>query len=96
MIQAAEKRAEVVTVVTLATQSFGTENVARLAPRSLLLIHGDADKILTPRCSEEIYRRAAGPRELHLLSGAGHVLDEAADKVHYLLRHWLVERLGAP
>ncbi len=93
VIQAAEKRADVVTVVALAPQLFGTQQVDRLAPRSLLLIHGAADAVLAPYCSEDIYRRATGAKELHILAGAGHMLDEAADTIHYLTRHWLLKHL---
>jgi alpha/beta superfamily hydrolase len=83
------------TVVTLATQAWGTDNVAHL-PRdcSLLCVHGVADDVLPPACSEQVYERAHDPKRLVLLSRAGHVLDEAADEVHRLALDWLVKELA--
>lgn len=83
------------TVVTLATQSWGTDHVAHL-PRdcSLLCVHGVADDVLPPACSEQVYERAHDPKRLVLLSRAGHVLDEAADEVHRLVHDWLLKELA--
>ncbi|MCO5166690.1 MAG: alpha/beta hydrolase [Planctomycetes bacterium] len=83
------------TVVTLATQSWGTDRVAHLPGEcSLLCVHGVQDDVLPPACSEQVYERAHDPRRLVLLSRAGHVLDEAADEVHGLVRDWLVKELA--
>lgn len=82
------------TVVTLATQSWGTDRVAHLPDGcSLLCVHGIKDDVLPPACSEQVYERAHDPRRLVLLSRAGHVLDEAADEVRDLVRDWLVKAL---
>lgn len=87
--------AQVTTVVTLSTQSYGTETVDDLAPRPILLIHGTADEVLPPGCSVVTWRRARPPKELRLINGARHVLDEAAGEVHDLVRAWLVRHLGS-
>lgn len=83
------------TVVTLATQSWGTERVAHLpAACSLLLVHGMSDDLLPPRCSELVYERAHEPKRLVLLARAGHTLDDAADEVRRLVTEWLGEALA--
>jgi fermentation-respiration switch protein FrsA (DUF1100 family) len=46
--------------------------VARIAPRPLLLIHGLNDLTIAPRESERLYAAAGEPKELWLVEGAGH------------------------
>lgn len=94
VIRAAVRRPEVAAVATLATQSYGTEAVPMVAPRPLLLIHGMADEILPAACSIATFRRAAEPRELRLIEGASHGLDEVADDVYALLCEWLVRTVA--
>jgi pimeloyl-ACP methyl ester carboxylesterase len=81
VIQAAAAHETVRAVVTLATQSHGTEPAARLGPRcALLLIHGADDRVVPASVSESVYRRAKEPKRLVLCEGAGHNLDEAAEE----------------
>ncbi|MFY0563703.1 hypothetical protein ACN28E_07645 [Archangium lansingense] len=82
-------------LVGLASQSYGTEAVSQLSPRSLLLIHGLSDAVLPPSCSLSIHERARGRKELELVQGAGHVLDEAAERVFTRVRDWLLQELRA-
>jgi pimeloyl-ACP methyl ester carboxylesterase len=89
VIQAALDLPEVVTVVALASQSLGTERCAELSPRSLLLVHGSADAVLSPDCSRRIYEQAEAPKELLVLEGTGHSLDESSADVLSLVRDWL-------
>lgn len=84
---------EVATVVALATQGYGTDRVGDLAPRPLLLIHGSEDEVLLPFCSIDVYRRAREPKELKIIKGAGHVLDEGAEEVYSSVVQWLHRRL---
>ncbi|WP_043432525.1 alpha/beta hydrolase [Cystobacter fuscus] len=93
MIRAGVRSAWVKTVVGLAPQSYGTEPVPELHPRSLLLVHGTSDTVLPPRCSQSIHERARGHKELELIPGAGHVLNEAAEPVFTRVRDWLVHEL---
>jgi alpha-beta hydrolase superfamily lysophospholipase len=96
VIQAAAAAGAVRAVVALATQSHGTEPAARLGPRcALLLVHGTADRVLPPSCSESVYRRAKEPKRLVLPEGAGHKLDEAADAVAGEVLGWADTRLLA-
>jgi hypothetical protein len=94
VIQAASQAEDVRTVITLATQSYGADPVPDLATRcSILLLHGTDDPILTPLCSERIYKLALEPKHLILYPGATHGLDEVADQVHQVVRNWLVKQL---
>ena len=82
-------------VVTLATQSYGTEGVSRLKEGScpILLIHGNNDNVLPPYCSHYIYNNANEPKKLILYDNASHSLGEVADKVFQTVHDWLLENL---
>lgn len=84
---------EAATVVALSTQSYGTDRVDALAPRPVLFIHGSEDEVLPPFCSIDTYRRAGEPKELKIIKGAGHVLDEAGEEVNSLVIDWLRRHL---
>ena len=74
-------------VVALSTQVPGTELVDRLAGTPILLIHGENDGVLPDLCSRNVYERASDPKELVLLPGEGHLLENAGPQ--------LVERITA-
>ena len=96
VIQAAAASPLVRTVVALATQSYGTDVVRDLAPRcAVLLIHGTHDQVLAPINAELVYRLAGEPKQVVLLEGAGHVLDEAAQEVYRSTRAWILRYLDA-
>lgn len=80
-------------VVPMSTQTYGTGLAFQLAPRAMLLIHGTADEVLADDCSRNVFARAGEPKQLVLLPGAGHGLDEAREEVLDLLTGWLTERL---
>lgn len=92
VIAAAAQAPDVVAVVTLSTQSYGTEAVAELRC-PILLVHGTADAVLPHQASEHVARRAGGPTDVVLLDGIGHDLIEFEGLVHATVRDWLVERL---
>ncbi len=95
VVQAGALLTSVRTVVTLATQSYGTDPVRDLAPRSsLLLVHGEADVVLPPFSSVNVHARARGRKRLVLYEGAGHGLDEVAEEVEGLVREWILAELG--
>jgi hypothetical protein len=81
-------------VVPMSTQSYGVESAAELSPRSLLLIHGTDDEILSYQCSRYVYRIAHEPKELRLFEGARHGLDEAREEILGLLVTWIPEKLS--
>jgi dipeptidyl aminopeptidase/acylaminoacyl peptidase len=64
-----------------------------VAPRPLLIIHGEQDRRLPPDCSRYVYRIAGEPKELVILPGARHSLRQGREELRRLLRRWLVEKL---
>jgi fermentation-respiration switch protein FrsA (DUF1100 family) len=46
--------------------------IGRLAPRPVLLVHGQADRLVPPQEAEHLFERAGSPRRLELLPGVGH------------------------
>lgn len=60
--------------------------VGRIAPRPLLLIHGETDQAVPPSHARDLYEAAGEPRQLWLVPGAGHVGAYFADRDHYLDR----------
>jgi len=92
-IQAGTLSKSVKAVIGLASQTAGARNVARLAPRPLLLIHGERDRNLSPECSEYIYEWAKEPKELKILKNNGHFLREAHNELLVWIRDWLQDKL---
>lgn len=93
VIRAAVEEPSVETVITLATQGFGTEAVDQFE-KPLLLLHGMDDQILPPFCSEHVFARAGPRAELRRFDAANHGLDEVAEDVREQVMRWLVEKLG--
>ena len=57
--------------------------VDRLAPRPLLVLHGEDDPIVPPQNGYELYAAAGEPRFLHLIKGGDHEPDHAhTEEVH--------------
>ena len=48
------------------------EVVGRIAPRPLLLMHGDADRVIPLRHSRELFARAGEPKQIWVAEGARH------------------------
>lgn len=46
--------------------------VQKIAPRPILLMHGDSDEVVPQSHSEQLYRAAASPKELWICDGAFH------------------------
>jgi pimeloyl-ACP methyl ester carboxylesterase len=93
-IQAAASNPAVRAVVAISTQETGTGPISGLAGRAaVLLVHGDADPVLSHRFSEEVYRRAGEPRRLVIYEGAGHILDEVAESLYVEVKAWLLKHL---
>ena len=89
VITAGAQSAAVVAVATLSSQNAYTELASELAPRPLLLIHGTADRVLSPACSRDIYARAGQPRQLLLYEDCDHGLDECREQVDADLLAWI-------
>lgn len=88
-ILAAPFSANVVAVAGMSGQNVAFMNVAQVAPRPLLLIHGLNDTHLPPAGSKVLYDLANKPKELVLLNGGSHSLNEHAQELRTLLRDWL-------
>lgn len=93
-IQAGTMSREVKAVVGLASQTYGAQRVAELAPRPLLLIHGERDRNLSVNCSKYIYQWAEEPKELSILKNNGHFLREAHRELLTVIRDWLIDKFG--
>ncbi|MDZ7958086.1 MAG: dienelactone hydrolase family protein [Aulosira sp. DedQUE10] len=95
VIQAAAQSPNVYTVVTLATQAYGTDPASELATRcSLLLLHGLNDEILSPYCSQTVYQKALQPKQIILYPNAKHGLYEVADEVYQIVQDWIIKQLN--
>lgn len=93
-IQAAAGDEAVRTVVTLATQGYGTDAVVELGDRcSLLAVHGAHDEVLSDVCSRRVAAAHGGRSRLAVVD-AGHVLDEVADELREVVLAWLVAELA--
>lgn len=92
---AASNRGAVCTVVALATQGHGTEPVKDLSC-PILLIHGEADEILSPATTMHVHRIARTAKKLVLMPGSGHCLDETSEAVCREVRDWVKKELLAP
>ena len=94
VIAAAPLSDAVVTVVGLASQTYGAQFANKVSPRPLLLVHGEDDTRLGPHCSKFINDIAEEPKKLVLYPGAGHGLRECRDELHPLLKNWLLDNLA--
>jgi len=93
VIKAGELAPIVVAVCSMSPQLHGTRQVENLG-KPLLLIHGAADTVLDHEASEDVYRRAADPKQIVLLSDTGHGLMQARKKIEALLLEWLPARFA--
>jgi fermentation-respiration switch protein FrsA (DUF1100 family) len=84
----------VIAVAALSSQTRGTEAVAELAPRPLLVAHGTADEVLPDSCAKDIHRRACEPKDLILYPGFRHGLDQCREALDRDLLGWLERVLG--
>ena len=76
-------------VVAMSSQSYGAEDVVLLAPRPLLLVHGDRDEVIPLDTTHTIYNWASEPKQLEVFAGAEHGLRECRDEVFELLLNWI-------
>jgi len=57
--------------------------IHKISPRPILLIHGTADTIVSPKMSKRLFDAAGEPKELWLVPGAGHLQCHRADPDEY-------------
>jgi putative redox protein len=70
-------------------------HVSAIAPRPLLLVHGDADEVVPYADAEALFALAGEPKELVRVEHGGHQLRRDPRAVDALL-DWLERRLGVP
>jgi alpha-beta hydrolase superfamily lysophospholipase len=74
----------------------------RLAPRPLLMIHGDSDTYIKPEMAERLYNVARPPKELWIVKGAKHnqallvAAEEYRERVLTFFQRHLAESVIAP
>ena len=79
----------VIGVATVASQTYGAEAVRELSPeKSLLLIHGTADRVLPYELSERLYAQAGEPKELVLYVDDGHGVERHRSEMLEKLHEW--------
>jgi alpha/beta superfamily hydrolase len=95
-IQTAAASSIVRTVITLATQSYGTAPIKLLpADCSTLLLHGTCDEVVPSACSQYVYEQAHEPKRIMLCEGADHSLDLVAATLYRVITEWLQQTLIA-
>lgn len=85
---------QVKAVGALAPMGYGTHLVHQLAPRPLLLVHGEDDEICHPNVTKTIHRDAGEPKEVVWLPGASHTMIEQRETLSRILSDWVVHLLG--
>jgi fermentation-respiration switch protein FrsA (DUF1100 family) len=89
VINAGAANDAVVGVATVASQTYGAEAVEELSPeKSLLLIHGTADRVLPYELSERLYARACEPKKLVLYPDDGHGVGRHRSTMLEKLHEW--------
>lgn len=66
-------------------------HVSLLAPRALLVVHGDQDNVVPVAGSRRLYRKAGRPKKLVIIEGAGHRL-RREEKAVVAILEWLKAR----
>jgi pimeloyl-ACP methyl ester carboxylesterase len=89
VINAGARSPKVIAVAALSSQSYGAGAVGRLG-KPLLLMHGEADEVLPPKCSVDLYRAAKEPKQLVLYPGCLHGLDQCREELDRDLSNWLL------
>ena len=69
--------------------------ISSIAPRPLLLLHGDADDTVHPDSVYALFERAGEPKEFRLLLGVGHRFRQDETAIGSALE-WLKERFLPP
>jgi uncharacterized protein len=83
-------------VVAMSSQLHGAREVAELAPRPLLLVHGMDDQVLEATASETIFAWAEEPKRIVLYAGAGHSLIQCRQELLELLSEWIPAHAAPP
>ena len=66
------------------------EYIDKIAPKPLLLVHGDRDDVVPIAHAEELFKKAGQPKQIVILSGAGHRLRQDERAIEAAMR-WLIQ-----
>lgn len=89
VISAGAANDAVVGVATVASQTYGAKAVGELSPeKSLLLVHGTADRVLPYELSERLYAQAGEPKELVLYPDDGRGVERHRAEMLEELHEW--------
>jgi dienelactone hydrolase len=95
VISAGAESEAVVGIATVASQTYGAGAVRELSPKkSLLLLHGTADRVLPARLSRDLYARAGEPKELVLYPRDGHGIEGHRSEMLEKLHGWCMDLLS--
>lgn len=70
-------------------------SVAAVSPIPILFIHGDRDRIVSYEHSQKLFERAAAPKELWVVPGAGHIQAVKDKKIRARLSDFLQRHAAA-
>ncbi len=96
VVEAAARASSVVGVAALSSVDVGEGVVERLAPRHLLLIHGEADEVVPASVSIGLFTRAGQPKSLLLYPDCLHGLDLCGQAIDRDIVSWLGGVLDLP
>lgn len=89
VISAGAANDAVVGAATVASQTYGAKAVGELSPeKSLLLVHGTADRVLPYELSERLYAQAGEPKELVLYPDDGRGVERHRSEMLEELHEW--------
>lgn len=89
VIRAGVRSPLVVGVCAMSSQTAGAEDVGRLAPKPILLLHGEQDDVLPSSASLDLFSRAGEPKELLLYPECAHGLDQCGVALDRDLTAWI-------
>ncbi|HEX5416162.1 MAG TPA: dienelactone hydrolase family protein [Chloroflexota bacterium] len=81
----------VIGIAVVASQSFGTGAVNRLAPRPILIVQGENDQVVPADCANYIYDKAQEPKQLVVIPGADHTFNTSATELGNVLESFVQE-----
>jgi fermentation-respiration switch protein FrsA (DUF1100 family) len=96
VIEAALRAPSVVAVAALSSVDVEPGVVERLSPRSLLLLHGEADEVVPSSVSVGLFKRAGDPKSLLLYPECLHGLDSCGSAIDRDLASWIGAVLDLP
>ena len=82
-------------LAVISSQEEGTEMIGKIAPKPILIMHGEKDPRVPVDMARIIYQRANEPKELIIYPEGEFTLYPCRQEVQEKLGDWTVEQLGA-